>query len=104
MPDRQSDRLARAVGIGASEINNVGQVQAIGGLYTGVSIFLTAGRVPVLYHALNEGVHAGVRLDGGHGDDGSLDRGYEFPPHRGRRFDREYHRPYYESEGEEEEY
>lgn len=82
---------------------NVARQQLRPGIQT--ELIFTLRPHPVADFAM-DGTVLRVGFDGGYGggghDEGSLDRGYEFPPHRGRQIDREYHRSYYESEGEEE--
>jgi hypothetical protein len=99
-----------AINVNNSHSNNVARRQPRPGINT--SVVFTLRNMPVTEFWAEYGPMLRAGLDGssdddaGHGDDGSsLNRGYEFPPHRrGRLLDREYHRPYYESEGEEEVY
>jgi hypothetical protein len=100
LSDRLAARMADAgIGYAANNNNNdVARRPPLPGIRTQVVFTLRPRPVTSL---AADGAVLGVGFDGSP-DDGSLDRGYEFPPHRGRQFDREYQRPYYESEGEEE--
>jgi hypothetical protein len=104
LPEYLAARLADAgmavpaINVNNSHSNNVARRQPRPGINTSVVFMLH--NLPVRYFAAARAAYmAGLDggFDGSHGD-----RGYEFPPHLGRQLNHEYHRPYYESEDEEE--
>jgi hypothetical protein len=94
---------AGRIGVTAYDLIMARPPQQRDGIQMGVMLSLQR-HAPIHDDVVDGDVHAGAGLDGGHDGEGyddeedSLDRGYEFAPHRGH----QYTRLYYESEEEEE--